>query len=90
MKYFIAANWKMNKTITETREFLRIFMPAVRKVKDVDIVIAPPFTSLSAAYEKIKGSNIVLSAQNIFWEEKAPTQVKFPPQCWLTLDVDML
>ncbi len=70
MKYFIAANWKMNKTITETREFLRIFMPAVRKIKDVDIVIAPPFTSLSAAYEKIKGSNIVLSAQNIFWEEK--------------------
>ncbi|MEC4675863.1 MAG: triose-phosphate isomerase [Nitrospirota bacterium] len=70
MKYFIAANWKMNKTIAETREFLRSFIPAVKNVSDVDIVVAPPFTSLAAAYEKIKGSNIILSAQDIFWEEK--------------------
>lgn len=70
MKYFIAANWKMNKTIAETREFLRNFIPAVKNVPDVDIVVAPPFTSLAAAYEKIKGSNIILSAQDIFWEAK--------------------
>ena len=55
MKYFIAANWKMNKTIAETREFLRSFSPAVQKATDVDIIIAPPFTSLSAAADEIKG-----------------------------------
>jgi len=70
MKYFIAANWKMNKTLAETREFLRSFGPAVQKVTDVDIVIAPPFTALSAAAEELKGSNIQLAAQDIFWEEK--------------------
>ena len=70
MKYFIAANWKMNKTIAETREFLRSFVPAVQKVTDVDIIIAPPFTSLSAAADEIKDTNIQLAAQDIFWEEK--------------------
>ena len=70
MKYFIAANWKMNKTLAETREFLQIFVPAVQKVADVDIVIAPPFTALSSALDLIKDSNIQLAAQDIFWEEK--------------------
>jgi triosephosphate isomerase len=70
MKYCIAANWKMNKTIPETREFLRSFIPMVKDIRDVDIVIAPPFTSLAAAYEEIKGSNVRLSAQDLFWEEK--------------------
>lgn len=70
MRAFIAANWKMNKTIGETREFLRSFIPLVIDVKDVDIIVAPPFTALSAAREEIKGSDILLSAQDVFWEEK--------------------
>ncbi len=70
MKYFIAANWKMNKTIAETREFLKGFIPMVKGISDVDIVIAPPFTALSAAYDEVKGSNVVLSSQDMFWEEK--------------------
>jgi len=70
MKYFIAANWKMNKTLAETREFLRSFRPAVQKVTDVDIVIAPPFTALSLAGDEIKDTNIQLAAQDMFWEEK--------------------
>ena len=70
MKYFIAANWKMNKTIAETREFLRSLVPVVQKAPDVDIVIAPPFTSLSAAADEIKDTNIQLAAQDVFWEEK--------------------
>ncbi|MDP2157789.1 MAG: triose-phosphate isomerase [Nitrospirota bacterium] len=70
MKSFIAANWKMNKTIAETQEFLRDFIPAVKDVIDLDIVIAPPFTSLAAAGEALKGTNVQLAAQDMFWEEK--------------------
>lgn len=70
MKSFIAANWKMNKTITETRDFLRSFVPAVKNTADIDIVVAPPFTSLNTAYQEIKGTNIQLSGQDVFWEEK--------------------
>jgi len=70
MKNFMAANWKMNKTLAETREFLRDFIPAVKDVRDIDIVIAPPFTSLAAAGEAVKGTNVQLAAQDMFWEEK--------------------
>ncbi len=69
-RYFIAANWKMNKTIPETRDFIRSFVPLVRGLTDRDIVVAPPFTSLAAASEELKGTNVRLSAQDIFWEEK--------------------
>jgi triosephosphate isomerase (TIM) len=69
-KPFIAANWKMNKTIRETREFLSAFIPEVKDKSDVTIVIAPPFTSLASAAEELKGTNIILSAQNMFYEEK--------------------
>ena len=70
MKYFIAANWKMNKTIGETRDFLKSFIPMVKEIRDVDIVVAPPFTALSAAADEMKGSNVLLSSQDVFWEEK--------------------
>jgi len=70
MKYFIAANWKMNKTIGETKEFLDNFIPLVKDTTDVDIVVAPPFTALDAASQKMKGTNVQLSSQDIFFEEK--------------------
>lgn len=66
----IAANWKMNKTIAETMDFVNVVLPSVKDVRDADIVIAPPFTSLFAAAEKMIGSNVKLSAQNVFYEEK--------------------
>jgi triosephosphate isomerase len=66
----MAANWKMNKTISETHEFLSAFIPEVEDEKDVDIVIAPPFTSLAAASEKLSNTNIILAAQDMFYEEK--------------------
>ncbi len=69
-RYFIAANWKMNKTVPETREFIRSFVPLVKDAKDADIIIAPPFTALAAASEGLKGTNIGLAAQDMFWEEK--------------------
>ena len=69
-KPFIAANWKMNKTLSETREFISNFVPAVKDVTDVDIVLAPPFTSLAIASENLKNSNVLLAAQDMFYEEK--------------------
>lgn len=66
---FIAANWKMNKTVPEATNFIQSLLPAVGDVKDADIVIAPPFTDLHAMREKLKGTDIMLSAQNVFYEE---------------------
>lgn len=69
-KPFIAANWKMNKTTEETEEFINSFLPMVKGVSDVDILIAPPFTSLSTASQKLKNTNVRLGAQNVYFEEK--------------------
>ena len=69
-KPFIAANWKMNKILSETLEFISEFIPEVKDTFDVDIAIAPPFTSLVSAAEKLKDTNIILAAQNVFYEEK--------------------
>src|SRR4030043_2436068 len=69
-KPFMAANWKMNKVSSETREFIARFVPEVKSVSDVDIVLAPPFTSLVQAAEMIKRTNIMLAAQDVFYEEK--------------------
>jgi triosephosphate isomerase len=67
---FIAANWKMNKTLSETQEFISKFIPEVKGKSDVDIVIAPPFTSLAVAAGKLKNTNVILAAQDVFYEEK--------------------
>jgi len=67
----MAANWKMNKVTSETREFIERFLPEVKEVSDVDIVLAPPFTSLTTASDILKSSpRITLAAQDIFYEEK--------------------
>ena len=68
-KPFIAANWKMQKTNSETEEFLNAFLPLVRGIDDVDILIAPPFTSLETASRLMKSSNVLLGAQNVYFEE---------------------
>ncbi|MCK5010593.1 MAG: triose-phosphate isomerase, partial [Deltaproteobacteria bacterium] len=68
-KPLIAGNWKMNKNSAESVELVSQLREMVSDVKEVEIVIAPPYTALGSVAGAIKGSNIFLSAQNIFWEE---------------------
>lgn len=82
---FIAANWKMNKTVGETRDFLAQFLPEVRDVAGVDIIIAPPFTALAGASAGIKGSNIILAAQNVFHEGKGAFTGEISPPMLIDL-----
>jgi len=57
-------------TIEETEEFIGSFLPMVKDVKDVDILLGVPYTSLSRASGLLKNTNIILGAQNIYYEEK--------------------
>ncbi len=66
----LAGNWKMNMTATQARELASKLVPLVSGVKDRDIVLGPPFTSIAAVAEAIKGTSIGLSAQNLHWEDK--------------------
>ena len=66
----IAANWKMNKKIEEAQSFLDEFIPLVWNERDVDIVIAPPFTALYTMANLLKITNVGLAAQDLFYEDK--------------------
>ena len=65
----IAGNWKMHKTSAQTEELVREIIEKTGDINGVDIVVAPPFTSLAAAKSAIGSSGIGLSAQNVHWEE---------------------
>ncbi len=68
-KKIIAANWKMNMTIGETESFLEDFRMEIEDVNGVEILIAPPFTSLAKLSELLGGSQKVrLGAQNMYFE----------------------
>jgi triosephosphate isomerase len=64
-KLIIAGNWKMNKTVAEARDLVQALKRELSSVKEIDIVICPPFTALSEVHKAILDSNIRLGAQNM-------------------------
>ena len=67
---FIAANWKMFKTVHEAVVFVKECRSIVKDVSDVEIVVAPPFTALHAAAEAARNSPIGVAAQDLHWEKE--------------------
>ena len=67
---FIAANWKMYKTVHEAVAFVKEFRSLVKNVADVEIVLAPPATALYAVAEAARSSNVGVSGQNLHWERE--------------------
>jgi len=65
----IAGNWKMNTTVSEATELVNEMRLGLDEIDNVDKVICPPFISLPAIRELIKGSSIKLGAQNLYFEE---------------------
>lgn len=68
MQKLIAANWKMNKTANEAVSFINEFKKLIKDIKNVEIVICPPFTILNETKKLIKGSKIKLGAQNMHFD----------------------
>jgi triosephosphate isomerase (TIM) len=64
-KLIIAGNWKMNKTAAEGLDLVRGLKIELANVKEVDIVVCPPFTALSEVSKAVLDSNIRLGAQNM-------------------------
>jgi triosephosphate isomerase (TIM) len=67
-KKVIAANWKMNKTSDETRDFFRDFLPLVADQSRDEIVVCPPCTSVDAAIASVQGSKVAIGVQNVHWK----------------------
>jgi triosephosphate isomerase len=67
---FIAANWKMYKTVHEAVVFVKEFRSIVKDITSVEIVVAPPFTALHAVVEAARSSNVGVSGPNVHWEKQ--------------------
>jgi triosephosphate isomerase (TIM) len=64
-RLIIAGNWKMNKTVAESLDLVNGIKRELANVKEVDIVVCPPFTALSEVSKAILNSNIRLGAQSM-------------------------
>src|SRR5258708_38738165 len=64
-KLIIAGNWKMNKTVAEALDLVHGLKLELAGVKEVDMVVCPPFTALSEVSKAMLDSNLRLGAQNM-------------------------
>jgi len=67
---FIAGNWKMFKTVGETVKHVKALRALVKGITEVEIVVAPPFPSIHAAADALRGSNVLVAAQNLHWDRE--------------------
>ncbi len=67
-KMMIAGNWKMHNDNAQALQLANQIKIKTTAVKATEIVICPPYTALSVVNDVVKGSNVVLGAQNMFWE----------------------
>ena len=68
-KYFIAGNWKMNKTAAEATALIKAINEKAGSQTKVDVAVCPPFTALDAASKALAGSTVKLGAQNMYFEK---------------------
>ena len=67
---FIAGNWKMNTTRSETAALIQTLIEKTSHIEKTTMMVAPPFTNLQTAGELLQDSKIKLGAQNLYWEDK--------------------
>jgi len=66
----IAGNWKMNNDLTGSKDLINKLVQELKNEKyNCEVIICPPFTSLAEAGNLLKGSSIMLGAQNMHEEE---------------------
>jgi triosephosphate isomerase len=66
----VAGNWKMNTTIAEGLALLDAMVPRLQMMSQVERVVCPPFVSLQAISERLRGTDIGVGAQNLHPEPK--------------------
>ena len=66
----VAGNWKMHYGPTEAREFAESILAGLVAIPGVERVLCPPAISLPAVHIVTTSSDIVLGAQNMYFEER--------------------
>lgn len=70
MKPLVVANWKMNPlTLEAAKRLTKTIKKGLRSIKNVEVVLSPPFVWLSDIKKGLKKTKIYLGAQDLFWKE---------------------
>ncbi len=84
---YIAANWKMHKTVAEAAEFVDALLPRIAATQH-DVVICPPFTALTAVVERRYGTAVKVAAQNMHEEGSGAFTGEVSAPMLVELDVE--
>ncbi len=87
--FWIGTSWKMNKTIGETRSYIRRLVEGPLPT-DMTPFIVPPFTALAAAREAIGDAPVRLGAQNMHWEDEGAHTGEIAPRMLTDIGVDLV
>lgn len=69
-KPFMAGNWKMYKTIDEAVALVEQLKGPLSEIDSVTSGVCPPFVAIPAVREVLRGTNIKVGAQNMFWGDE--------------------
>jgi triosephosphate isomerase len=84
---YIAANWKMHKTVAEAAAFVDALLPRIAATQS-DVVICPPFTALTAVVERRYGTAVKVAAQNMHEEDSGAFTGEVSAPMLVELDVE--
>ncbi len=84
---YIAANWKMHKTIAEAAAFVDTLLPRIAATQN-DVVICPPFLALNEVVERSRGSAVRVAAQNMHEEGSGAFTGEISAPMLIEADVD--
>ncbi len=84
---YLAANWKMNKTVAEAAEFVDALLPRIAATQS-DVVICPPFLALDEVVERRRGTAVRVAAQNMHEEDAGAFTGEVSAPMLVELDVE--
>jgi triosephosphate isomerase len=84
---YIAANWKMHKTVAEAAHFVDVLLPRIAATQS-DVVLCPPFTALAEVVERRRGTAVKVAAQNMHGEESGAFTGEVSAPMLVELDVE--
>jgi len=84
---YLAANWKMHKTVAEAAAFVDALLPRIAATQH-DVVICPPFTALTAVVERRYGTAVKVAAQNMHEAESGAYTGEVSAPMLVELDVE--
>ena len=87
MKSIIAGNWKMNKSVSQSRELLEE-LSKIEVPENVESIVCPPFTSLMLASEILEDSDIMIGAQNMYYESSGAYTGEISPEMLTDINVE--